>query len=275
MTTITCIESKVACVQMASGPNVQGNLNEAGRLIQLAADAGAEIVVLPENFALMGNDADRLKIVETEGAGPIQEFLAETARRHNIWLAGGSISLRANSKDHVRSSLLLYNNNGEVLARYDKIHLYDVKLPQSDETYHESSVIEPGEQIVVADTPYGKVGLSICYDIRFPELFRKLLDQGMEILLVPSAFTAVTGKAHWQPLLQARAIENQCYVVAAAQGGYHVNGRETYGHSMIIDPWGTILDCLPSGAGIVVGDIDRIKLESTRENFPAVAHRRL
>jgi nitrilase len=201
--------------------------------------------------------------------------MADITQHLGIWLAGGSISLRTDSTDRVRSSLLMYDSAGEMVARYDKIHLYDVKLMQSNETYHESSVIEPGDKVVVVDTPYGKVGLSICYDIRFPELYRKLLDEGMEILLVPSAFTAVTGKAHWQPLLQARAIENQCYVVAAAQGGYHVNGRETWGHSMIIDPWGIILDSLPSGAGHVIAEIDRIKLESTRENFPAIAHRRL
>ncbi|MBN1379535.1 MAG: carbon-nitrogen hydrolase family protein [Gammaproteobacteria bacterium] len=260
---------------MASGPNVQGNLNESERLIQRAVEAGAELVLLPENFAQMSTDADKLKAAEAEGHGPIQEFLAETAKRFNIWLAGGSIPLRANRVDHVRSSLLLYNNQGEVVARYDKMHLFDVTLPQHDESYHESVIIEPGDQIVVADTPYGKVGLSICYDIRFPELYRQQLDLGMEVSLIPSAFTAVTGKAHWQALLQARAIENQCYVIAADQGGYHVNGRETYGHSMIIDPWGTILDCLPSGAGFVIADIDRIKLEATRANFPAVAHRRL
>lgn len=275
MTRITCVQTKMACIQMASGPNVQGNLNEAERLIHLAAEAGAELVLLPENFAQMGTDADKLRIAENEGGGPIQDFLAETARHFNVWLAGGSIPMRCDSGDHVRSRLLLYSEKGEVVASYDKIHLFDVKLPQHDETYHESAIFEPGDQVVVADTPYGKLGLSICYDIRFPELYRQQLDEGMEIMLVPSAFTAMTGKVHWQALLQARAIENQCYVIAAAQGGYHVNGRETYGHSMIIDPWGTILDCLPSGSGFVIGEIDRIKLEATRANFPAVAHRRL
>ncbi len=275
MTRITCIQSKVACIQMASGPNVQGNLNEVERLIQRAVANGAELVVLPENFAQMANEPEKLKIAETEGLGPIQEFLSEIAERYNIWLAGGSIPIKTGSQNRVRSSLFLFDNNGALVERYDKIHLYDVKLPQSGEEYQESIVIEPGNRVVVADTPFGRVGLAICYDIRFPELFRKLLDQGMEILLVPSAFTAVTGKAHWQSLMQARAIENQCYVAAAAQGGYHLNGRETYGHSMIIDPWGTVLDCLPSGAGFALAEIDRIKLESTRENFPAISHRRL
>lgn len=260
---------------MASGPNVQGNLNEVERLIQRAVAAGAELVVLPENFAQMADDAERLQIAENEGIGPIQEFLSETADRFNIWLAGGSVPIKSGNKNRVRSSLFLFDNSGQTVARYDKIHLYDVKLPQGGEEYQESSVIEPGDQVVTADTPFGKVGLAICYDIRFPELFRQLLDQGMEILLAPSAFTAVTGKAHWQSLVQARAIENQCYVAAAAQGGYHLNGRETYGHSMIIDPWGTVLDCLPSGAGFALAEIDRIKLESTRENFPAISHRRL
>lgn len=275
MSRITCVQTKVACIQMASGPNVQGNLNEAERLIQRAVDAGAELVVLPENFAQMGSDADKLKTAEVEGSGPIQEFLSETAAHLNIWLAGGSVPLRGSSADHVRSSFLFFDNTGKQVARYDKIHLYDVDLTQSNEHYHESSVFEPGDQVVVADTPFGKVGLSICYDIRFPELYRRQLDMGAEILLVPSAFTAVTGKAHWQVLLQARAIENQCYVVASDQGGYHVNGRETYGHSMIIDPWGVVLDSLPSGAGFVIAEIDRIKLESTRTNFPAIEHRRL
>jgi nitrilase len=213
--------------------------------------------------------------VEAEGKGLIKDFLADIAKRFKIWLAGGSISLQADSDKHVRSSLLLYNDEGKVVARYDKIHLFDVKLAQHNEVYNESAIVEPGDQVVVADTPYGKAGLSICYDIRFPELYRRQLDQGAEMLVVPSAFTAVTGNAHWQPLLRARAIENQCYVIAANQGGYHVNGRETYGHSMIIDPWGVVLDCLPSGTGFAIAEIDRIKLESTRANLPAIAHRRL
>lgn len=267
--------SKFACIQMASGPNVGANLEEAGRLIQMAVDAGAELVVLPEYFAQMAGDTDKLKIVETPGDGPIQAFLAESARRHGVWLVGGAIPLRGNDPARVRSSVLLYDAEGALAARYDKMHLFDVRLVQSNESYHESRTIEPGEEVVVTETPFGKLGLCVCYDIRFPELFRRQLDRGMEILAVPSAFTAVTGKAHWQPLLQARAIENQCYLLAAAQGGYHINGRETHGHSMIIDPWGVVLDCLPSGSGFVIAECDRARLESTRQNFPSIAHRRL
>lgn len=267
--------NKLACIQMASGPNVSANLEEAGRLVEMAAGAGAQMVILPEYFALMGRDKDKLKIVERPGNGPIQDFLAGAAQRHGIWLVGGAIPLTADDPGRVRSSVLLYDAAGSVVARYDKMHLFDVQLPQSEETYNESSFIEPGSDVVVADTPLGKLGMCVCYDIRFPELFRRQLDRGMEILAMPSAFTAVTGKAHWQPLLQARAIENQCYLAAADQGGYHVNGRETHGHSMIIDPWGAILDCLPSGAGYVIAEIDRGRLEATRTNFPAIAHRRL
>lgn len=265
---------KIACVQMASGPNVDANLQEADRLIQKAVGSGAELVVLPEHFAQMGmKETDKLQIMEAYGSGPIQDFLAETARRNDIWLVGGSIPLRCDDPKRTRSSVLLYDNKGEVKARYDKIHLFDVNLPQTNEQYKESSTIEAGDELVVVDTPLGKLGLSVCYDIRFPELFRRQLEQGMEIIVVPSSFTAFTGKAHWEPLLLTRAIENQCYVVAAAQGGYHLNGRATHGHSMIVDPWGTVLDILPSGAGYVIGEVDHAKLKLTRENFPVSQHR--
>jgi deaminated glutathione amidase len=268
--------SLIACIQMASGPNVQANLGEAARLIRSAVAAGAGFVLLPEHFAQMGmKESDKLEIMETEGKGPIQSFLAETARQHRIWVAGGSIPLRGKDPKRARSSLLLYNDQGVQVARYDKIHMFDVHIPQSGERYQESATIEPGDSVVVVDTPLGRTGLCVCYDMRFPELFRQQVEQGMEVLLVPSAFTAITGKVHWEPLLVARAIENQCYVAAANQGGYHINGRETHGHSMIVDPWGAILDCLPSGSGFVIAKIDRAKLESTRKNFPAISHRRL
>jgi nitrilase len=233
-------------------------------------------VVLPEHFAQMGmKETDKLQTMETFGSGPIQDFLAEAASRHRIWLVGGAIPLKTKDPARARSTLLLYNDDGKVVARYDKIHLFDVRLPQANESYNESATFEPGDDVVVADTPFGRMGLCICYDIRFPELFRLQLDQGMEILVVPSAFTAFTGKAHWNSLMVTRAIENQCYIAAAAQGGYHVNGRETHGHSMIVDPWGVVLDVLPSGAGFVIADIDKVKLESTRKNFPTIQHRRL
>ena len=268
--------TEIACIQMASGPNVHANLQEAARLISRAADAGAKCVVLPEHFAQMGmKETDKLATMETPGSGPIQNFLAETAKRHDIWVVGGAIPIKSNDNKRCRSRALLYNNAGDVVAHYDKIHLFDVQLPEANERYNESETIEPGEDVVVADTPFGKMGLCVCYDIRFPEMFRLQLDMGMEILAVPSAFTAFTGKAHWRPLIVTRAIENQCFVVASAQGGYHVNGRETHGHSMIVDPWGNILDVLPSGSGFVIANIDLAKLESTRKNFPAIQHRRL
>ncbi len=267
---------QLACIQMASGPYVEANLEEAARLIQKAVDEGAEVVILPEHFAQMGmKQTDKLEIMEDEGDGPIQTFLAETASKHNIWLVGGSIPLKCQNPNRSRCSVLAFNADGKQIARYDKIHLFDVNLPEANESYNESATMEPGDDVVVIDTPVGRMGLCVCYDIRFPEMFRLQLDQGMEILAVPSSFTAFTGKVHWQPLLLTRAIENQCYVAASAQGGYHINGRETHGHSMIIDPWGTILDELASGAGFVIADINRAKMESTRKNFPTIQHRRL
>ncbi|MDQ2696354.1 MAG: carbon-nitrogen hydrolase family protein, partial [Pseudomonadota bacterium] len=231
----------VAAVQMTSGPAVEANLREAGRLLDEAAGRDARLVVLPENFAHMGlQETDTLAIAEAEGRGPVQAFLSRQAADHGFWLVGGTIALRAGDGRRVRSACLLYDDQGRLAARYDKIHLFDVQLPGGRESYLESATVEPGERVVVADTPFGKLGLAVCYDLRFPELFRRMLDQGMEIMALPAAFTAVTGQAHWQPLLRARAIENLCHVVASAQGGVHANGRQTHGHSMIIDPWGAI-----------------------------------
>ena len=266
----------VAAVQMASGPNINANLLEAGRLIGAAAEAGAQLVVLPENFALMGmSERDKVTVREEEGEGPIQRFLAEQAAKHNLWLVGGTVPLAAQADDKVRAACLLYSNRGEQVARYDKIHLFDVSLDASNEKYTESETIEPGEDVVVVDTPVGRLGLAVCYDLRFPEMFRAMLDEGMELLALPSAFTAITGKAHWEVLVRARAIENLCYVVAAGQGGYHVNGRETHGDSMICDPWGAILDRLAQGSGIVVAEVDQHRLENIRRNLPAISHRRI
>jgi nitrilase len=264
----------VAALQMASGPNVNANLLEAERLLAKAAAAGAQLAVLPENFALMGyHEVDKLAICESEGNGPLQSFLARQAARHNLWLVGGTIPLAANEKGKVRASCLLFDAKGRQAARYDKMHLFDVKIPNKEESYRESACIEPGNRPVVADTPFGRLALAVCYDLRFPELFRELLEQGMEILALPSAFTAITGEAHWEPLLRARAIENLCYVIASAQGGYHANGRETHGDSMIIDPWGVILKRLPRGPGIVLAQLDRSRLATTRQLFPALMHR--
>ncbi len=226
---------KVAAIQMASGPNVMGNLNEARRLIADAAGKGARLVVLPEFFAIMGmSDQDKVVAREQPGQGPIQAFLGETARRHKIWLVGGSIPLAASSPDKVLNSCLVYDERGEQVARYDKIHLFNLEL--GNERYDEAGTIEPGKDVVVVDSPFGRIGLAVCYDLRFPELFRAMRD--VNIIVLPSAFTEITGKMHWEVLVRARAVENLAYVVAAAQGGYHVSGRETHGNSMIIGPWG-------------------------------------
>ncbi|GMR07101.1 MAG: carbon-nitrogen hydrolase family protein [Gammaproteobacteria bacterium] len=266
----------VAAIQMASGPNISANLTEVSRLISDAAATGAGLIVLPENFAMMGiTEQDKVGIKESDGEGPIQDFLAMEAERHAIWLVGGTVPLLTDNPEKVSASCLLFNDKGERVARYDKIHLFDVEIQETGEHYIESETIEPGEKVVVVDTPFGRLGLAVCYDLRFPELFRRMLDDGMEVLALPSAFTAITGKAHWESLLRARAIENLSYVIASAQGGYHVNGRETHGHSVIIDPWGAILDELPSGSGFVCADIDMENVSSTRRTFPTIAHRRM
>lgn len=268
--------SRVAAVQMASGPNVNANLLEAARLIKQAAAAGAKLVVLPENFAIMGmTEYDKVKIREADGSGPLQEFLAEQAQRHDVWLVGGTIPLAAENPARVNAACLVYDNSGKRVARYDKIHLFDVEITESHERYNESETIEPGNQVVALDTPFGKLGLAVCYDLRFPGLFRSLSDAGVEICAMPAAFTAITGKAHWDILVRARAIENMCYMIASAQGGYHANGRETYGHSMIVDPWGLVLDTLPRGSGVVVSDIDLNRLHDIRRSFPVLEHRRI
>ena len=269
-------EIRVPAIRMASGPNINANLLEAGRLIIKAVDDGAGLVVLPENFAIMGmSEQDKVNACEADSGGAIQDFLAEQASRHGVWLVGGTIPLQAETKNKIRAACLLYSDSGERIARYDKIHLFDVSLQESGENYTESETIEAGDDVVVVDTPFGRMGMGICYDLRFPEMFRAMLDDGVELLVLPSAFTAITGAAHWEVLVRARAIENLCYVIAAGQGGYHVNGRETYGDSMIVDPWGQVVDRLPGGSGVVVADIDRQQLDSIRRSLPAIAHRRL
>ena len=266
---------KVAAIQMASGPQVAANLSEVARHIGKAATAGAGLVVLPENFAIMAQqDAERLAAAEQDGQGVIQDFLANQARTHGVWLVGGTVPIVANDPKRVRAACLLFNDQGERVARYDKIHLFDVRL-DNGELYNESASIEPGDSPVVADTPFGKLGLAVCYDLRFPELFRRLLDAGAELFAVPSAFTVRTGRAHWDVLVRARAVENLSYVIAAAQGGYHVNGRETYGDSMIVNPWGEVLDRLARGSGVVMAELDRRYFEHTRTSFPSIQHRKL
>lgn len=268
--------TRVSAVQMASGPSVHANLLEAQRLIARAADNGAGLVVLPENFALMGDtEQDKVEAREEEGSGPIQDFLATEAQRQKVWLVGGTVPMASSDPKRVRAACLVFDDSGERVARYDKMHLFDVCLQDCEETYNESETIEAGTQPVVLDTPFGRLGLAVCYDLRFPELFRVLMRQGMELCAIPSAFTAVTGKAHWEILVRARAIENLSYMIAAAQGGYHRNGRETYGDSMIVDQWGVVQDRLARGAGVVYGDINQAGLANTRRNFPSIEHMRI
>ncbi len=267
--------NRVAAIQMVSGADVGANLDEAARLISTAVSAGAEFVVLPENFAIMPTeDAGQLQVMELDGDGPIQEFLSAQAHQNHIWLVGGSIPLVSSQPSKVRAACLLFNDRGERVARYDKLHLFDVRLDNGEE-YSESLTIEPGESVVVVDSPIGRLGLTICYDLRFPEIFRQMLDQGAEIFSVPSAFTATTGKVHWEILLRARAIENLAYVIGAGQGGSHSSGRETYGDSIVIDPWGKVINRLARGPGIVTADIDRLRLEKLRRSLPSIEHRRL
>lgn len=268
---------RVAAIQMVSGTRVSDNLAAAARLIARAAEAGAALVALPENFALMpAQDAERLEAAEHDGAGPIQDFLAQQARAHRVWLVGGTIPIvSASSPGKVRAACLLYDDRGRRVARYDKIHLFDVRLANGEQ-YRESHTIEPGTEPVAADTPFGRLGLAVCYDLRFPELFRRLLDTGAEFYVVPSAFTAYTGRAHWETLVRARAIENQAYVIAPAQGGRHANGRETHGDSMIVGPWGEVLGrCARGGEGVVVAELEREALAAVRRGLPSIAHRRL
>jgi predicted amidohydrolase len=267
---------RIAAVQMTTGASLSANLAEAERLTREVAETGGALVVLPENFAFMGKrERDVLSLRERDGEGRLQSFLSEVSARYGIWLVGGTIPLVAGDADHVRAASLVFNDRGERVARYDKIHLFDVDVPGADERYRESSVIEPGEDVIVLDSPFGRLGLAVCYDLRFPEMFRQMLDSGVELLTVPAAFTAVTGRAHWETLVRARAIENLVYVVAAAQAGHHVNGRETHGHSMIVDPWGSVLAESPRGTGSICCLLDRHFQTAVRRNFPAIEQRRL
>lgn len=260
----------VAAIQMASGPSVSANLEEAARLIEEAAAQKAKLVVLPEYFCIMGmKDTDKLVVQEQPGNGPIQKFLSDTAKRLGIWLVGGSVPLASSESDKVYNSCLVYADTGEQVARYDKIHLFGLRL--GHEHYAEERTIKAGNSVVTVDSPFGRIGLSICYDLRFPELFRMM--NKVDIILAPAAFTAITGKAHWEVLVRARAVENMAYVIAPGQGGYHVNGRETNGDSMIVDPWGVVMGRLPRGSGAVVATIDPEYQASLRTNLPALDHR--
>jgi deaminated glutathione amidase len=265
---------QVAAIQMTSGPEVAANLAQARGLLEQAASRGARLAALPENFSFMGlKDADKRAVAEQDGAGPVQEFLAETARRLHLWIIGGTVPLVAGPDGRVSAASLVYDDDGERVARYDKIHLFDVDIPGRAESYRESAHVAPGSQAALLDTPVGRVGLSVCYDVRFPELYRHLSAGGAQLFAVPSAFTGPTGRAHWETLLRARAIENLCYVVAPAQSGFHPSGRETYGDSMIVDYWGRIQQRVPRGRGCAVADIDLAGQASVRESFPALGHR--
>jgi len=272
--TTTIHTPRVAAIQMVSGDKVDQNLKSAADLIASAVATGAQIVVLPENFAVLSSDAQaKVRLAETPGKGEIQQFLLDQAREHGIYLVGGTIPLAAQSAGRVRAACLIVGPDGEIVGRYDKIHLFDVALGSGKEQYNESATIEPGEQSCVIDTPWGKLGVAICYDIRFPELFRKMMLAGAQIVALPSAFTATTGRAHWEILLRARAIENQCYLIAPDQGAGRKGGRQTWGHSMIVSPWGDILAELDEqGSGVATTEISLQKLEQLREKFPALQH---
>ena len=262
--------ARVAAIQMISTPRVEENLRTAGALVAEVAAQGADLVALPEYFPLMGRrDTDKLAVREPEGQGPIQDFLAETACKHGLWVVGGSIPLAASVTDKVLNSCLVFNPQGVRVARYDKIHLFGFQ--KGEERYNESATIEPGRQPVTFDAPFGRVGLSICYDLRFPELFRVL--GAVDLLVLPAAFTEETGRAHWEILLRARAIENQCYVLAIGQGGVHENRRETHGNSMLIDPWGEVVARRDKGAGLVIGELDHARIAEVRGSLPALTHR--
>lgn len=266
---------KAAAIQMTSTRDVARNLEEAGRLVAEAADGGAELVVLPENFSFLGaEDAERNAVAEQPGHGPAQDFLAETARRHGLWLVGGTVPVRIEA-DRACSRSLLIGPDGNCVAHYDKIHLFDVSVPGKEaESYRESATTVHGRDVVAVATPLGRVGLAICYDLRFPALFHRLSVVGVDVIAVPAAFTVPTGRVHWQPLLQARAIESLSVVVAAGQWGEHAGGRMTWGHSMIVSHWGQVLALRETGAGVVEADLDMIGLNDVRESFPVLEHRR-
>ncbi|MBR8057303.1 carbon-nitrogen hydrolase family protein [Burkholderia dolosa] len=261
---------RVAALQMVSTPDVARNLADARRLIAEAAGEGAQLVLLPEYFCFMGHrDTDKLALAEPYQDGPIQRFLADAARRHGVWVIGGTLPLKAPEPDRVLNTTLVFDPSGNEAARYDKIHLFNFE--KGDESFDEARTIRAGDTVVALDAPFGRVGLSVCYDLRFPELYRRMGD--CALIVVPSAFTYTTGRAHWETLLRARAVENQCYVLAAAQGGKHENGRRTWGHSMLIDPWGEIVAVRDVGASVVLGAIDSQRIADVRQSLPAWRHR--
>ncbi len=264
----------VAAVQMTSAPDVAANLATAGPLLEQAAREGARLALLPENFSFMGlRDADKRAIAEREGAGPVQDFLSQRARELKMWIIGGTTPISQSPGERVAAACLVYNDQGERVARYDKMHLFDVDIPGRDEKYRESTNIAPGSRLGLVPTPAGLLGLSVCYDMRFPEMYRPMSAAGALGFTIPAAFTVPTGRAHWEVLLRARAIENLSFVIAAAQWGRHANGRETYGDSLIIDHWGSVLARLESGQGVIVAQLDLAAQRAARQDFPALSHR--
>jgi len=269
--------ARVAAIQMVSAPEVDANLAAAGRLIVQAAAEGAQLVALPEYFCILGREeTDKVKVREKDaaepgGGGPIQSFLAEAADRNKVWLVGGTIPLVCDDPARVRSACLVFDSAGRRVARYDKIHLFSFR--QGNENYDETRTMQPGSEPVIVESPYGRLGLSVCYDVRFPELYRT--EAPIDMWFVPSAFTATTGLAHWELLLRARAVENLCYVVAPAQGGSHPNGRRTHGHTMIVDPWGTVMAEEPEGEAVVIAELDHERIAEVRGSLPALDNRRI
>jgi predicted amidohydrolase len=263
---------RMAAIQMVSGPEVGENLRAAEQLLTEAAGRGARLAVLPEFCAIMGRkDTDKLRVCETPGAGPIQEFLAAISRQLGMWIVGGSIPLAAKAAGKVRNTSLVYSPEGILVARYDKIHLFG--FDNGRERYVEANTIEPGDKVVVVDCALGRIGLSVCYDLRFPELYRSM--GAVDVITVPSAFTATTGEAHWETLIRARAIENLAYVIAPAQGGKHASGRQTHGDTMIVDPWGEVIERVIRGSGIAIADVDPERIAAVRAALPALSHRKL
>ena len=262
----------IAALQTVSTPRVDENLDHARRLIAQAADAGAKLVGLPEYFCLMGHsDRDKLAVAETPGDGPIQAMLAEAARRHGLWIIGGTLPLRTGSPDRALNASCVFAPDGTLAARYDKMHLF--RYDNGRENFDEGRVLQAGSEPVTFEAEGLRVGLSICYDLRFPELYRAMMSPPCDLLAVPAAFTHTTGHAHWELLLRARAVENQCYVIAPAQGGLHENGRRTFGHSLIVDPWGEVLAMREEGEGIVMATLDPARIAQVRMQLPALTHR--
>ena len=265
-------KTRVAAVQMVSVAELPANLEAAGRLIAAAAAAGARLVALPENFYCIGaHETDKVALAEADGRGPIQEFLARSAREHRVWLVGGTAPLTCADRSRIRSACLVFDDSGRRVARYDKMHLF--RFTSGDERYDEARTLQAGERPVALDSPFGRLALSVCYDVRFPELYRAL--GAFDVMFVPSAFTMPTGAAHWETLLRSRAIENQAYVIAPAQGGRHAGGRRTYGHSMIIDPWGEVLAQQAEGEAVVLAELDSARIAEVRAALPANANRRM